>query len=138
FGLAILAAASVPTLAAEMGVIVVVGVTSIAFISTANSILQLHSRNDMRGRVMALYAVVFLGVTPIGAPTVGFVAEHFGPRVALGMGGAATLAAGLAAAWTNRRRARATADVPALDVATADEVGEVRALSPTGARGATA
>ncbi|MDP9344069.1 MAG: MFS transporter, partial [Actinomycetota bacterium] len=99
FGVAILTAATAPTLAAEMVVIVAVGVTSITFISTANSILQLRSRDDMRGRVMALYAMVFLGVTPIGAPTVGFVAEHFGPRAALALGGAATLLAGLAAAW---------------------------------------
>jgi MFS family permease len=124
FGVAILAAAAAPTLAAEMVVIAAVGVVSIAFISTANSILQLRSRDDMRGRIMALYSVVFLGVTPIGAPVVGFVAERFGPRAGLVLGGAATLLAGLAAAWAARgQRARE---------------GTVEAVSPTGAPGATA
>ncbi len=147
FGAAILGAATVPTLGAEMGVIVVVGVASIAFISTANSILQLRSRSDMRGRVMALYAVVFLGVTPIGAPTVGLVAEHFGPRAALALGGAATLAAGVVAAWATRRRATAAdTEVSMADASVAGDAGDAdlepavagAALSPTGVRGASA
>jgi MFS family permease len=124
FGVAILAAAAAPTLVSEMVVIAAVGVVSIAFISTANSILQLRSRDDMRGRVMALYSVVFLGVTPIGAPIVGFVAEHFGPRAALVLGGAATLLAGLAAAWDAR-------------VHRAGE-GSAEAVSPTAVPGAIA
>ena len=58
----------------------------------------------MRGRVMALWAMLFLGSTPIGGPTVGWIAERFGPRVSMSVGGAATLVAGLAAVWALRRR----------------------------------
>jgi MFS family permease len=58
-----------------------------------NSTLQLNSSDAMRGRVMALYFVLFLGTTPIGAPIIGWVAEAFSPRAALAMGGVATLLA---------------------------------------------
>jgi MFS family permease len=48
----------------------------------------------MRGRVMALWTVAFLGTTPIGAPTIGFIGQHVGPRWALLVGGIAALVAG--------------------------------------------
>jgi MFS family permease len=75
----------------------------------------------MRGRVMSLWAVVFLGSTPVGAPLVGWVAERFGPRFALGLGGMATLVAGLAAAWslratTTAARTATPADQPLLAI----------------------
>jgi MFS family permease len=69
------------------------GASSMAFLATMNSTLQLTSSDTMRGRVMALYFVLFLGSTPIGAPIVGWVAETFDPRVALALGGLATLLA---------------------------------------------
>ena len=72
------------------------GAASIMFIATANSLLQLNSSGAMRGRVMALWAIVFLGSTPIGAPLIGFLAGHYGARFALGVGGVATL---LVAVW---------------------------------------
>jgi hypothetical protein len=59
----------------------------------------------MRGRVMALYSVVFLGSTPIGGPLVGWLAEAAGPRAGLVLGGGAALAAGLAARLAFRRMA---------------------------------
>jgi len=68
----------------------------VAFIALANTLIQLHSDAQMRGRVMALWAIVFLGSTPIGAPLAGLVAAHLGARAALGMGAVATL---LAAAY---------------------------------------
>jgi hypothetical protein len=59
----------------------------------------------MRGRVMALYSVVFLGSTPIGAPLVGWLAEVAGPRVGMALGATAALAAaGLASAAYARTR----------------------------------
>jgi MFS family permease len=64
-----------------------------SFLATMNSTLQLSSSDDMRGRVMALYFVLFLGSTPIGAPLLGWVAETFTARAALGLGGVATLGA---------------------------------------------
>ncbi len=69
------------------------GASSMAFLATMNSTLQLNSSDAMRGRVMALYFVLFLGSTPIGAPIVGWVGEAFDPRAALALGGIATLAA---------------------------------------------
>src|SRR4030095_1577368 len=81
------------------------GVASIVFFVTANSTLQLTSRPDMRGRVMALYGIVFLGTTPIGAPIAGWVGEHLGPRGAVGGGGLVALATGLVGMWVLSRRA---------------------------------
>jgi MFS family permease len=87
------------------------GVASIVFFVTANSTLQLSSRPDMRGRVMALYGIVFLGSTPIAAPIAGWVGEHLGPRVGLAGGGVIALATGLAGLWALARRP-ATPAVP--------------------------
>ncbi len=72
------------------------GAVGIAFAITGNSTLQLTSDPALRGRVMALYTVVFLGSTPIGGPIAGWVAQHLGPRVGLAGGGAIAVLAGLA------------------------------------------
>jgi hypothetical protein len=53
----------------------------------------------MRGRVMALYGIVFLGTTPIASPVAGWVGEHLGPRIALAGGGIVALATGLLGLW---------------------------------------
>ena len=63
--------------------LVFMGGLSIAFIATANSTIQLQVEPTMRGRVMALYAMGFLGTTPIGAPLVGWISQTSSPRVAL-------------------------------------------------------
>ncbi|HWC13885.1 MAG TPA: MFS transporter [Actinomycetota bacterium] len=69
------------------------GMASMTFLATVNATLQLNSSDAMRGRVMAIYFVLFLGSTPIGAPIIGWLAESFSPRVALAFGGLATLGA---------------------------------------------
>jgi MFS family permease len=92
FGGFILAVAAAPTLLTCLILLVAMGAASIMFIATANSLLQLNSSGAMRGRVMALWAIVFLGSTPIGAPLIGFVAGQYGPRFALALGGVATVA----------------------------------------------
>jgi MFS family permease len=69
------------------------GAASMGFLATMNSSLQLTSSDSMRGRVMALYFVLFLGSTPIGAPIVGWIAEAFNPRAAMAVGGIVTLGA---------------------------------------------
>jgi len=89
--------------------LLVVGASTISFLSTSNSTLQLGTTPEMRGRVMALYAMVLLGSTPIGGPIVGFVSQHFGPRYGLALGGVATLLAALAfgaSLLRDRRRIR--------------------------------
>ena len=99
FGAAILAAAAAPSLAVALLALAVVGATSVTFLSVGNTTLQLTAEPRFRGRVMALWAVAFLGSTPVGAPIIGVVSEHIGPRGGLAIGGMACLvAAGLGAA----------------------------------------
>jgi MFS family permease len=98
FGVLILGVAAAPNLAVALVLLVLMGGASISFIALSNSTLQLRSDPAMRGRVMALYAVAFLGSTPIGAPIVGAVAQAWGARAALALGGAATLVAASATA----------------------------------------
>jgi MFS family permease len=85
--------ATAPTLWLAAILMIPLGAASMSFLATMNSTLQLSSSDAMRGRVMALYFVLFLGSTPIGAPLLGWVAETFTARAALGLGGVATLGA---------------------------------------------
>jgi MFS family permease len=85
--------ASAPEVWVATAFMVPLGAASMGFLATMNSSLQLTSSDTMRGRVMALYFVLFLGSTPIGAPIVGWIAEAFNPRAALAVGGIVTLAA---------------------------------------------
>jgi MFS family permease len=75
------------------------GAAVLTFTTTANATVQLSAAPQMRGRVMALYVLVFLGGTPLGAPVIGAVAEVLGPRSSLLIGGAVSAAAALAAAF---------------------------------------
>ncbi|HYH31786.1 MAG TPA: MFS transporter [Pseudonocardia sp.] len=109
FGAAMLATALAPTLAVALVGMALVGAASVMFQSTGNSTLQLASAPHMRGRVMALWAVAFLGSTPIGGPIAGFVSQHFGGRAGLALGAVACLVAAALTAAVARREARATA-----------------------------
>lgn len=93
FGAIILVTAAAPTLSLAMVALVGVGAASIAFLALANTTLQLTAAPQMRGRVMALWSIAFLGTTPIGGPLVGWVSEQLGPRAGLALGGVATIAA---------------------------------------------
>jgi MFS family permease len=93
FGVMLLVVAAAPTEIVALVALVFMGACSISFISTANGTIQLKAEPAMRGRVMALYAIAFLGSTPIGAPLVGWIADVSNPRVAIMVGGVATLAA---------------------------------------------
>jgi MFS family permease len=77
--------------------LVVIGAAALTLFNGTNSIMQLSTEPAMRGRVMALRVSIALGGTPIGAPIVGWVANHFGPRWALGIGAAAGISAALVA-----------------------------------------
>lgn len=90
-GFSLLVAVS-PSLWPAALLLIPLGAASMAFLSTMNSTLQLSASDQMRGRVMALYFVLFLGSTPIGAPIIGWIAESFSPRAALAFGGIATIA----------------------------------------------
>jgi MFS family permease len=97
FGLTTLLAAAAPTYALELLALVPLGAMSVTFAAGVNSALQLAVDPEMRGRVMALYSMVFLGSTPIGGPLCGWLAETWSPRVALLVGGVAALVAALGA-----------------------------------------
>jgi MFS family permease len=92
-----------PTLAVAAVSMVPMGFAVMAFMITGNTMLQLTSRPEARGRVMALYGIVFLGSTPLGAPIAGWIGENLGARwgfvlsgvVAAGLGIAMLVAAGL-------------------------------------------
>ena len=98
FGLLALAAAGAPSLAFEVPILAALGAASVTFAAAVNSLLQLAVSEQMRGRVMALYSVVFLGSTPIGGPVAGWLSEAYDPRAALLL----AASAGLAAAWASR------------------------------------
>lgn len=74
---------------------VLIGLTVVTILTTANGYVQTTTEPAVRGRVMALYMAVLAGGTPIGAPIVGAVANSWGPRWALGLAGIAALAAAL-------------------------------------------
>jgi MFS family permease len=110
FGAVILLAALSPTLAVATAAMIPVGAMSIAFTSQGNATLQLEAAPEMRGRVMALWTVAFMGSTPIGGPIIGAIGEHAGPRWGLATGGlAAILAAGLGALVMRSGRNRTAA-----------------------------
>ena len=62
--------------------------------TASTAIVQIRSDPTMRGRVLALQAMVFLGSTPIGGPIVGYVSQHYGARYGLAVGSVAALGAG--------------------------------------------
>ena len=95
FALACLIAAVMPTFELFALALMLVGVTSLSFMTTANAFVQTTVKPAMRGRVMALYLAIFVGGTPIGAPLAGWVVNQFGPRWGLGVAVAAGLLAAL-------------------------------------------
>jgi len=103
-GIVTILAAFAPTLNIAIVAMLPLGAASIVFFITANSTLQLTARPEMRGRVMALYGMVFLGTTPFGGPTAGWVGEHLGARVGLAGGGAIAIATGFLGMWLLARQ----------------------------------
>jgi MFS family permease len=97
FGVLILAVAVAPTIELAALALVPLGAASVTFAAGVNSALQLAVAPEMRGRVMALYSMVFLGSTPIGGPLSGWLAETWSPRLALLVGAVAALIAAIGA-----------------------------------------
>ena len=104
FGLGCALAAIAPSYWWFAGALVVIGIAALAFTNTTNSLMQLSTEPAMRGRVMALRLGIALGGTPIGAPIVGWVAEHLGPRWALGLGATSGFGAAVVAVMAFRPR----------------------------------
>jgi predicted MFS family arabinose efflux permease len=105
FGGFALAAASAPTLELAAVALVPLGAAAVTFAAGINSSLQLAAAPSMRGRVMALYAIVFMGSTPIGAPIAGVLTAEFGARAGLVMTAVAALTAAAGASVAYRRLA---------------------------------
>jgi MFS family permease len=103
FGAAILLVAGAPSEPLAVAALVLMGSCSISFVATANATLQLRADPELRGRVMALYAIALLGSTPIGGPLVGAISDASNPRIALVVGGVATLAASVWLGLVHRR-----------------------------------
>jgi MFS family permease len=121
FGVVLLLAAVAPNLPLELIALLIVGAASVSFLARGNSTLQLAAAPQMRGRVMALWAVAFLGSTPIGGPIAGAVSEYFGARWGLVLGAVACLiAAGFAEAML-RRSAIAPPDLQGEPIEVAEE-----------------
>ena len=110
FGIGCSLAALAPGYWLFAGALVIIGVATLTLTNTSNSLMQLSTEPAMRGRVMALRVGIALGGTPIGAPIVGWVANTYGPRWALGVGAASGFAAALVAIYASTRidRSRAT------------------------------
>lgn len=107
FGGLAMAAAVMPSLASEIPILALLGASAVTFAAAINSTIQLAADPEMRGRVMALYTVVFLGSTPIGGPLVGFISEAADPRLALVLASISGLVAAAGAWWiSGRNRAR--------------------------------
>jgi MFS family permease len=117
FGVMILLTAAAPNLPIALVLLALTGASSIFFAAMCNATIQLTASPEMRGRVMALYVVAFMGSTPIGGPIVGVMGQLYGGRAALAIGGIATLLAA-ALGWRSlgrqaRRQQRPVAEVSA-------------------------
>ena len=104
FGVSLTIASFMPTLSLMIVVMFFSGIFSINFISLGNITLQTESKPEMRGRVMALWAVAFLGSTPVGAPIIGWIGQNIGPRYGLALGGIAAIVAALIGKFSIARK----------------------------------
>jgi len=118
----------VPGKALAYPICLCVGIASMTFMTASTAIVQIRSDAAMRGRVLALQAMVFLGSTPIGGPIVGWICQRFGARYGLAVGALAALGAGLWGLSTVRARAaRARAAEPITPAEAVEFVAEATA-----------
>ena len=112
FGSAMVLVSVSPTLAWAAVAMGVVGYFSVSFTAHTNTILQTVSSPKMRGRVMALWAMAFIGTTVIGAPVIGWVGQQAGPRWSLIVGAVAAIAAGGIGLISSRTHAYEVFELP--------------------------
>jgi len=113
FGVTMTVFAFLPNLATVFPVGLLVGGASIAFMTASTAIVQVRADPTMRGRVLALQAIVFLGSTPIGGPLVGAICDLINPRAGVFVGGLAALVAAGGGWIAIRRRAETERANPA-------------------------
>ncbi|MCR6688134.1 MFS transporter [Cellulomonas sp.] len=103
FGITTGVMALMPTYVSFAIACIPVGLASLTMMTAANATIQMTTEPAMRGRVMALYMIVFLGATPVGSPIVGWVGEELGARWSIGIGSiSALLVSAGAALWARR------------------------------------
>ena len=112
FALIEIAAGLMPTYVTFALVTPLLGITALTMITSANAFMQLNTDAGMRGRVMALYMMIFIGGTPVGAPFMGWIAEVLGARWTLLLGGGITAVGVLAASALFLRARRVREDAP--------------------------
>lgn len=123
-GITMLALSAVPNVATSFPVVLLVGMSSILYMTSTTAIAQVRADPAMHGRVLALQTVLLIGTTPIGGPILGFVADVFGGRAPLVVGGIAALVAAAGGVGALRRQAHPR-PVPPLDAAETADVVEV-------------
>ncbi|MDQ8043365.1 MAG: MFS transporter [Solirubrobacteraceae bacterium] len=106
FGVAILLTAVAPSLPLALITMAMAGWTSVTYMTTGNTTLQLTAAPTMRGRVMSLWFVAFQGTTPIGGPLIGWIIAASSPRLGLGLGAVACFAVAILGTVASRRLIR--------------------------------
>ena len=106
FGVIEISSVLAPTSAAYAATLPVLGLVTLLTLTAANASIQLGVDPLRRGRVMALYIMVLMGGTPLGAPILGWIGETLGPRWTLIGGGAATVIGVLVSVLMLRGRLR--------------------------------
>ncbi len=100
FGIAAFVSAAMPTYLSYAVTLTFTGFMIVTLLTTANGYVQITTDPALRGRVLALYMAVIMGSTPVGAPIAGWVADAFGPRAAIMLGGTAGfIACAIGATW---------------------------------------
>lgn len=121
FAVAMLLVALAPSLGWAAAGMAIVGYFSVSFTALTNTILQTVSAPRMRGRVMAVWAMAFMGTTVFGGPIIGWIGQNADPRTALAVGALASLAAGLLGLKSAKARAAEVADVTPIPARRAEE-----------------
>jgi MFS family permease len=127
FGVAMFVLSTMPNIASAFPVALLVGCTSVGFMASSTAIVQVRADSAMRGRVLAIQAMVFIGSTPIGGPLIGAICDRYGARAGLLLGAVAAVAAG-SWGWAALRRAdRAPDRVEPVGKSVGDALGAARA-----------
>jgi MFS family permease len=119
FGVAMLAFAAAPGLPLAFPFALVVGAASISFLTATTAVVQMRADPAMRGRVLAIQAIVMIGSTPIGGPILGWVCDAYSARIGLVVGGVAALVAAGGGYLAGKRTRERVASRPAPGTATA-------------------
>jgi MFS family permease len=101
--------ASTPGVSLAYPLALLVGFASVWFVTASTAMMQLRSDRRMRGRVLALQAIVLIGSTPVGGPLLGYVSDLYGARAGIVLGGLAAIGAAVWGTMAARRVHRETA-----------------------------